>query len=59
MPTTARMLPARAPTATAPLGLDDEDGEAVAAEPLPVPELEVAEAGVPSGAEALAAAWKA
>ena len=60
------MPPARTPTVTAPLGFDDEDGEAVADEPLPVPEApepepepEVDEAGVPLAEEALAAAWKA
>lgn len=51
------MPPARAPTATAPL-LAVADDEEVAVELLPVSELEVVEAGVPSDEEALAAAWK-
>lgn len=53
------MPPARAPTATAPLGFDDDDGDEVAAEPLPVSVPEAVEAGVPSDEEPLAAAWKA
>lgn len=68
-PTTARRPPARAPTATAPLGRDDEEEEGALPdadpelEPEPEPEPEPVELvepeGVPSADEALAAAWNA
>jgi len=63
-PITARRPPARAPTATAPLDVDEEVADAA----LPDADPEAAEGepdepvvfdGVPSGDDALAAAWNA